>query len=111
MSIDFAPQQWEETKPRITVIGGGGAGGIEAIKRGVERGMGGGIGLIPFTGLAKRNTGRWQISGIRFTERPVGRGNRARGGASGRGRRRRVSHGEDDRRPHGGRHGALRMLL
>jgi len=27
MSIDFAPQQWEETKPRITVIGVGGAGG------------------------------------------------------------------------------------
>ena len=27
MSIDFGPQQWEETKPRITVIGVGGAGG------------------------------------------------------------------------------------
>jgi len=27
MSIDFVPQQWEETKPRITVIGVGGAGG------------------------------------------------------------------------------------
>ena len=27
MSIEFAPQQWEETKPRITVIGVGGAGG------------------------------------------------------------------------------------
>ena len=27
MSIDFSPQQWEETKPRITVIGVGGAGG------------------------------------------------------------------------------------
>ena len=27
MSIDFAPQQWEEHKPRITVIGVGGAGG------------------------------------------------------------------------------------
>ncbi len=27
MSIDFAPQQWEENKPRITVIGVGGAGG------------------------------------------------------------------------------------
>ncbi|SVB70858.1 uncharacterized protein METZ01_LOCUS223712, partial [marine metagenome] len=27
MSIDFAPQQWEEAKPRITVIGVGGAGG------------------------------------------------------------------------------------
>ena len=27
MSIDFAPQQWQETKPRITVIGVGGAGG------------------------------------------------------------------------------------
>ena len=26
MSIEFAPQQWEETKPRITVIGVGGAG-------------------------------------------------------------------------------------
>ena len=27
MSIGFGPQQWEETKPRITVIGVGGAGG------------------------------------------------------------------------------------
>ena len=36
MSIDFAPQQWEETKPRITVIGVGGAGG-NAVNNMIEK--------------------------------------------------------------------------
>ena len=36
MSIEFAPQQWEETKPRITVIGVDGAGG-NAVNNMIEK--------------------------------------------------------------------------